>query len=149
MEKTAARLFIWRTGYLLGMEDIDDQHRSIFRIASLLADMVARSAKPAEIAPHLSELSSRMRAHFDQEERLMAEVGTAGYGSHRGEHGRVLALVGAAAAEVAEGKPGITRTLLEALDEWLRSHIVGADRVMAAELRSRSEGSRQVVGSRR
>ena len=134
MAAPANALFVWNPGFALGMDEVDAQHRNLFRLGGELESQVTAGAESAAMAPLVRDLVASVRNHFDAEEALMRAQGAEGYWSHRVEHQEFLVVLTAFASEFEAGRATVTAAVLQVVHDWILKHIAGADRVMAAQL---------------
>jgi hemerythrin len=81
---------VWQKDFESGDAFIDAQHQELFAIANQLLDMlIARQPQETTLAP-ISELLERITRHFQDEERILAELGYAELLQHATEHGWLI-----------------------------------------------------------
>jgi hemerythrin len=123
--------FTWSDSLELGIEEIDGQHRELFRRGERLYHAL-RQGDPAGAELMLSSFRDFVLSHFEFEERWMQRTDFPQLGAHREAHrdfaDRFHRVTGeyrrhGPTAEVAES----LRTWLEA---WLCEHIGGEDRAL-------------------
>jgi hemerythrin len=128
----------WTPALSIGVPEVDDQHRELFRRAERLIRAV-RVGDRAEIGSLLEYLGEYVDQHFSAEEELMRRAGYPETGAHHAAHERFR-------AELAERslrceREGATAALALSLhnwlSDWLRSHVGGADLALGAFLRGR------------
>lgn len=119
----------WVEDFEVGLLDIDTQHRGIF----LLIQRIHAAREPnsrSYISDALIELEQATRAHFNYEERLMVTADYSELNNHIAEHAKLL-------LEIQSYKDNAvfsTRQLTQVLFNWLTSHIMMADRQLAAHI---------------
>jgi hemerythrin len=127
-------IFAWDDKYLVGIREIDEQHRRLVRMINDLHEaMVADRGQQA-----LREVVGRMvdytGYHFSTEEALLKRHGYPQFDAHRHEHD----LFTAKAHELQERleKSGFVLSLevIRFLRDWLSNHILVNDRKYAAFL---------------
>jgi hemerythrin len=79
--------FSWREEYEVGVEPIDDQHKRIFKAIEALR--LAVDGGEAGFAAALKGLSEMASRHYDDEERMLAELGYPALDEHRRAHERL------------------------------------------------------------
>jgi hemerythrin-like metal-binding protein len=76
---------------LLGVENIDDEHRALLDLASRIDHALSAGDRAIDEALALIiELRGEMAKHFLNEEALMAKAGYSGLSEHQAEHHRLL-----------------------------------------------------------
>jgi hemerythrin-like metal-binding protein len=130
----------WDTSLETGIAEIDEQHRLLFRKASVVLEAVAAGHGGAEVKKTIQFLSDYAAMHFGTEEKYMRLAAYPALAEHLELHARMLRRLeeiggafdteGASAAMVAD---------LEAfMRGWLTMHIQEKDRALAAFLSSRA-----------
>ena len=129
----------WTPALSVGIEEIDAQHRELFRRAARLLDGL-HAGDPGEIGELVDYLHRYAVTHFGAEEAAMREAHYPGYARHKAEHDRFIGDLLALAAE-QEQKGGGAFLALQVdrwLREWLREHVSGTDAELARFLSRRS-----------
>lgn len=116
--------------YLVGIEQVDREHRQLFEIAARVHDRVADSGEAALQAARVdvAELIDYTRTHFASEESLMAAAGYPGLAEHRELHQRLLSQVHDMEMRVELGERYVPVDLSRFLYNWLVCHIRAHDR---------------------
>ncbi|MDE2275054.1 MAG: hemerythrin domain-containing protein [Burkholderiales bacterium] len=122
--------FVWSDVYATGFADVDFQHQ---RLVDMINQLTSQDSVPdADVLDALTAYATR---HFSDEEALMARsrLAPAAVAEHVAQHRNFVAEVrtlrqqDAAASDLA--------TTQRFLASWLAFHILGTDRVMAAQIR--------------
>lgn len=124
---------IWRDSLSIGVPSLDAQHRELASLVDRVADALYDHGGGAALLGALEALLDHTRAHFREEERLMAAVSYAGRESHAREHHRLLDDLRNLSVGVDE--PGVALAV-RYLQDWLERHIDTMDRAVAHALRS-------------
>lgn len=111
--------------HLLGVAEIDEQHRQLVRLVNRLNRAVNGEDDAGEVAALFARLFEATREHFDTEHRYMQQYGYPAMAVHDHEHQRLLDELSRMAADAA---PGNELLILQRLKDWLLDHINGADR---------------------
>ncbi len=124
---------VWDPSLETGVVDIDDQHRSLFRLASELQAAIESEACDDEtIANAVYALTDYVTQHFADEEDLMHETGYPASGPHRAQHellaGETLRYV----SRYFNGDALAACELAPFVMRWLRNHILNTDARFAA-----------------
>jgi hemerythrin len=120
----------WDPGLEIGIEEIDRQHRELFRRLDRLLEAVrARNAR-AEIPRLLEFLADYVVTHFTAEEHLMRSKGYPDLPAHKAEHDGFLTELEALKKQYAlEGASTVlVIKVSNRVTSWLREHIYSADR---------------------
>jgi len=133
--------FKWKTAYTVGIEEIDNQHKSLFEIGSKVYDLALLKDEYDhydEIIKILDELKAYTKYHFSFEEKMMEEsTDIDSTNKHKLEHKlfiEKLEKVNITAIDQAQNK-AILEILQFTLD-WITNHILHTDQKYFAFLRS-------------
>ena len=137
---STAQFFIWQDYYVLGLPEIDSQHRQIFAIAGQLRSSILSPVPRHAVAALVGDLHAAMEAHFRSEEAIMCDRQYPGLMGHQREHADFLEELARAQNALAEGSIELTPDLLHAYNEWVTRHLCLSDAIMAANFR-RAESS--------
>ena len=117
----------WSPALSVGIEEIDAQHRELFRRAGRLLGAI-RNGKRAEIGELVQYLHQYVVTHFGAEESAMREAKYPGYVRHKTEHDRFIAdLLDLAEEHGERGDAFVAARLDRWLNGWLREHVSGTD----------------------
>lgn len=127
----------WHRSLTTGNADIDAQHQEIFR---RLADLVEalEQARDADIGKMFAFLGDYVVEHFGAEERAMERTRYPGKTVHVAAHARFVRQYGELKELYDAAGPTLAVAVKTAtwIQDWLRSHIYGADRALATHLRA-------------
>ncbi len=126
----------WHPSLASGNADIDGQHQEIFRRLADLVEALERGSRD-EISKMFDFLGDYVIEHFRAEERAMAASRYPGLNVHRAAHERFVREYGDLRRLFDTAGPTLAVAVKTAtwVEDWLRSHIWGADRVLARHLR--------------
>lgn len=129
----------WTKALSVGVEEIDDQHRELFRRAARLLDGIHRG-EPEELGGLVDYLHEYAVLHFGAEEAFMREVRYPGYLRHKAEHDRFISDLLDLAREHDERGHGAFLALKvnHWLAQWLKDHVSGTDAELGKFLVRRS-----------
>ncbi len=114
---------------LLGIPDLDQQHRRIVFILNNLNEAVKQADDSKELTSRLfDEMVEYVRFHFRHEERLMARMGYPDELAHTVAH---LALMDEVMHLRARFMRGEEFEVLVLLKDWVLLHIVSSDKRLA------------------
>jgi hemerythrin len=122
---------------VLGVPDLDAEHREQLAWMNRLGAAIAAGAEPAEIADDLEALIGYLEAHFMSEQILMREEAYPAFQSHDREHDEAVALLRKILESHAAGDVNAMQALLQALTGWLVAHIHTSDRALATYVAAR------------
>lgn len=116
----------WSEDYLIGVELIDNQHMDIMEKIEELAS----TDSPKLVAEVLLKYVGK---HFDDEERIMRNIGYLGYHKHRRIHSsfrdRVVLMI------LRLDEPGMVDELVRYASSWIVNHIAHEDLLVGAAVR--------------
>lgn len=123
------KLFQWTDDYLIGVEELDFEHKNLLdRLNELHLDIL-RGDEPDVIEMCLGEICSRVEAHFALEERHMQRTGFANYEKHKREHDQFLDEMYDAVEMFTSGLETSFQEVLEIrLESWITNHILTSDK---------------------
>ncbi len=128
----------WGEYLAVGVEQIDAQHREIFRQVNLFMEAMAQGSASTRVIEVLNFLVEYTVNHFHDEEGLMAESGYPRMEYHKKEHEKfcqeVMVLKGRIDVEGAT-KQNVLLTS-QAMLHWLVQHILNTDKTLAEHMRS-------------
>lgn len=126
-------MIAWTPALAVGIEQIDAQHRELFRRAELFLSGI-ESCSRHEVGVLLSYLRFYVVNHFGSEEAFMREAEYPGYPAHKRQHDRFLKDLLALSAENEryEG-PGLApHRVATWLNTWLTDHVGRTDAELGA-----------------
>lgn len=128
--------FKWTKARAVGVPEIDDEHRMIFRVADELNQAVLTDAPQSQVLEILSRLIGLADAHFKHEETLMRAYRYSSIEWHRQQHETVRKRLRQFVPRMEAGDHEAGLLLTEFLAGWLKDHLSLADRMMGAYLRN-------------
>jgi hemerythrin len=120
--------FEWTSALRVGVEEIDEQHRELFRRAQRVINAL-RAGDRGEVESLVRYLTDYVVSHFQCEERLMVETEYPGLEAHRDAHRRFRDEFEEMRRELQ--RKGATPLMAAAVNSWLAAwllhHIGGSD----------------------
>jgi hemerythrin len=118
----------WSDEYLLGIPELDLQHRRIFEGFVNLAEegLTAHDRWLADSS--IVQLVGQLQQHFALEESLMQIIGYPGLEEHIEEHRLFSAEIHDLAQKSLRTKGSVSHQLISSVLKWQREHIVTSDR---------------------
>lgn len=130
-------LLEWSDEYLIGVEELDFEHKDLFDRLNELHKELARHDDKAQIEDCLGEIHARVLAHFALEEKFMRDTNFPNYEQHKRQHDDFLEVIVEIIDEFRTGSELSYGDALEAqLQHWIIHHITSSDQ----ELSSLNEG---------
>ncbi|MCP4941713.1 MAG: bacteriohemerythrin [Planctomycetaceae bacterium] len=125
-------LFKWDESFLIGIEELDHEHKVLIDDINRLHDELTRQEQKSEIDKCLGDIYKRMQAHFALEECVMKEHEYEFYDDHKREHDELLDHYAEYMLQLMNdtGIPA-NSPIDERLEHWVMSHIVISDKKMS------------------
>jgi hemerythrin len=132
----------WTPALSVGIVEIDQQHRELFRRAGRLLDGIRRG-DPQEIDELVDYLHRYAVSHFGAEEAAMRAAAYPGYARHKAEHDRFIADLLEISVENDDGGGAFVAVRIDHwLSGWLRDHVSRIDAELGKHLAaSRAKGA--------
>jgi len=119
---------IWTDKMNIGIEPLDDHHRTILRLMLEVRAEVEGKKHDDDIRAVLSALVSYAKYHFLAEERIMLERGFPELELQRAEHRWFMEKIEQLTAAYGAGdETAFQKDLLEHLKAWFANHILTKD----------------------
>lgn len=129
--KSDSQWFMFDSSHLLGVEEIDEQHRNLVYLVNRLSDALKRDDSSESVMEVLDELLVATTHHFDTESRYMTNYHYPQQNQHETEHSL---LVNEAKRFKEQFSQGRELLVLQSLKDWLLGHITYSDKKLAAYL---------------
>lgn len=131
----------WTSDLAIGVDEIDNQHKEIFRRFDSLFDACSEGRGKEEVLKLLLFLDDYVKEHFTAEERLQMRSGYPDYPAHKAAHQQFMADVERLTREFRD--EGATLPLViqtnKTLSSWLIQHIKRVDTAFAGYLREQKK----------
>ncbi len=138
MPMATHRLFRWGTHYVLGVEEIDRQHRQLGLLLNQLNDAFLAGAPRDALVDRLHALIVAVGEHFATEESLMTRLEYPETDSHKAQHEILIRQALEFRRSFEDGEAELTDSMMSYLKDWLRDHMLGADKRLGDFLRARN-----------
>lgn len=135
--------FHWEQYFETGISDVDEQHHKLVNIINKFGDLLAQDTIVyTDVEIIFKELVDYTVYHFEEEEAVMINDGIDDrhFKQHKLEHEIFLEEVNTLYSHISPQKLDSSRYLLEYLINWLASHILGVDQIMAKQIREIKSG---------
>lgn len=119
----------WKNEYSTGIEEIDDQHKQLLRIFSILQDVVKGNHGWSRIHYSMVEVINFARYHFQFEEAIMRLFGFPDIEKHRDDHQQIIVQAEMILSDSLEKHT--RHDVAELLRDWLVTHIQKDDQAFA------------------
>ncbi|MCB1192286.1 MAG: hemerythrin family protein [Leptospiraceae bacterium] len=119
--------FQWEAIYETGIDKIDEQHKTFFKLVRELND-ANRMDSPADISSVFEQLVDYAKHHFFTEEEILKEYSYPYFDEHKLEHIRFTQKVKELHEKFSDGHDNfLPNEVLSFLKMWLMEHIQGTD----------------------
>lgn len=126
--------FDWDDRIGLGIEEVDQQHKELFRICRDIEQIIitgAQNMTPQDILSKLCELREYVTYHFYMEEQIIAELNREGLEAHRQKHEYFKKVINQINCnELVQNPVKGFNEIKVLLQEWLFDHILIEDRTV-------------------
>lgn len=124
----------WSDDYLIGIEQIDNQHKKLFEIAGRAVDLLKNefyTDKYDRIVEIINELRNYYSYHFTYEEKYMLSIGYKRYFSQKVDHDDFIEKIRAIDLnEVDENQDEYLMSIIDFMIEWITNHILQKDKLI-------------------
>lgn len=122
----------WDDSYLLGITEIDNQHKKLVEIANELYETASGSpeAYKLNMSRVLKKLTDYTVYHFTNEEEFQRKYGYAGVDIHKNAHDNFIKEVNFQIKQLSDNREDGMR-FYSYMVNWILNHIAKADRVWA------------------
>lgn len=129
----------WDDSYLLGVPEIDAQHKKLIAIANELYDVVKGSDADykAKMPVILKKLTDYTQYHFSNEEELMKKIGYVGLDAHKNAHSFFIKEVDFQVKKLSSDDKNSVLNFYNYIAGWVFNHIAKADKVWAAFMKQK------------
>jgi hemerythrin len=136
MATLTAPFVTWNNSWLIGVKEIDAQHKNLVAILNQLHEAMTRGQGKDVLGTIIASLVSYTEAHFAAEERLMQQGSYPDIVAHKHEHQLLTAKVVDFQKQFDSGRIGIGVEVMQFLSSWLQGHIKGTDQKYAPYLQA-------------
>lgn len=121
-------LLRWGNHYSLGIREIDHEHEALIELLNRLDIAFHEGQNAGILRAALRQVVSATEAHFRNEERLMTEFDYPEAASHKNEHDFLVAHASEFQSSFEAGQAELTESMMSYLKDWLRNHLLVADK---------------------
>lgn len=129
--------FRWTEAYRVNIAALDQQHQQLFDTVNELDQALRSREGGSAIEPVLDRLVNYALVHFAAEESLMQQHDFPGLPTHRSQHEAFRRKIAAYLEDQRAAKPGVPVSLLFFIQDWLKQHVLKADKQYSAYLNAR------------
>jgi len=126
--RKATSLMEWSDAFVLGIQEIDDQHKKLVNLVNELNAAMKSGKGVHQLAKVFEELKEYTVHHFATEEALFEEHNYPGMISHIAIHKKLVGQVLELEEKFKNNSGVLTTDVMNFLKDWLVKHIQGEDR---------------------
>jgi diguanylate cyclase (GGDEF)-like protein/hemerythrin-like metal-binding protein/PAS domain S-box-containing protein len=119
---------IWKDAFRSGHPLIDEQHQELFQITNELLEAMLSGYPAEEIAIIVGNLLTGVAHHFEEEERILAELAYPELRAHAAEHRKLLTKGHELAQAFRDGTLSLGQLFQFLAYDVVTRHMLGADR---------------------
>ncbi|MCH5295040.1 MAG: hemerythrin family protein [Treponema sp.] len=127
----------WNDSYLLGISEIDNQHKKLLMIANELYEIATGSPDEYKIkmSSALKKLTDYTVYHFSSEESYMRKCGYGGADAHKAAHDNFVKEVNYQIQHLSADNIEDGISFYSYVASWVLNHIAKADKIWAAAVK--------------
>ena len=114
----------WLDEYNIGIEEIDSQHKELFRILMQLKQSFSKEEDAVKTLKFLVDYTGR---HFSKEEKFMQQISYPDLDGHKKIHEKLMKQIVEILAGIKHGRKLDVSYLTRFLTDWLTIHIGDED----------------------
>ena len=118
----------WDDKYSVGVEEMDTQHKKLFRISNELYEVIKAREYDDRLSETFDSLLNYVKEHFYSEEKIMQERGYPGLESQRKAHVSFTINLVSYYYQFKNRQTTVPHELLDYLKNWLFDHTMLADK---------------------
>jgi len=130
-------LMPWGRRLALGIPEVDKQHKELVAMVNELHRAMRMKTGSREAGAILTRLADYTVHHFEYEEKLFDLHGYPDILNHKKMHKDLVAKVLAFTTEFEQGRAALSMDLMRFLTNWLKDHIMKADKAYAPFLKEK------------
>lgn len=141
----ASALIPWEQRFFLGLDEIDEQHKSLVDIINRIWQSIIEKGEKSAVLSLIEELERYTLAHFAAEETFMRVTDYPQFAKHKQEHQDFIARV-ATEKQRALSAGNLSLDIVYFLRDWLVEHILASDKHYAEFTHRKKSGSSSLLG---
>lgn len=138
LEKDIPDLMPWNPKLILGIDEIDNQHKELVSLINRLHKAMKLKKGSQRAQEILKDLTEYTRFHFSHEEELLKKFNYPEKDEHLAIHKSLVDQVVAFKSQFDEGKASLTMDLMDFLTDWLKHHILETDKAYVPFLKEKT-----------
>jgi hemerythrin len=118
---------VWNNDLCVGIEQVDNEHQNLVCVLNQLDDAMKKGKGTRVMSEILIQLVQYTKVHFENEEKLMADVEYPKLERHKSQHRQLIEKVEAFYQKFNSQGKRITKEMMDFLKYWLSNHILVDD----------------------
>ena len=131
-----AELVVWTDALSVGVQELDDQHKTLIAMLNSLAEAIESGTSQHVRIGVFNKLFEYTQVHFAAEEKMMHSARYPEYEEHKQEHETLVAQVVQFREKLASDQSLASTEFLMFLRKWLTNHIMKSDKAYEKHLRN-------------
>ena len=127
--------FTWSNDIAVGNSLIDGDHQKLIKLINDFHDAMEQGRGNDVIGKVLNNLVIYTKEHFKREEAEMQRIKYPRFLAHKLQHDKLMDEIGQFQVSFASGKSMLTIKISKFLRDWLLTHIMQTDKLLADALR--------------
>ena len=128
----SGRKLIWDEKYSVGVRQIDDQHKMMFKTINELIDLLANMPTQEQVQKIIESLIAYKKYHFSTEEKYFDEFGYEGSQEHKTLHKEFSEKLEQMIKDSEGDAISLAFKLIDFLEDWLINHLMVIDQKYVA-----------------
>ncbi|MDH3671226.1 MAG: hemerythrin family protein [Gammaproteobacteria bacterium] len=128
-------LIEWKKEFLIGVPDVDHEHRELIELINRLHASLDRDDPPITVEEFLGDIYAQISAHFALEEKIMRHHNYDEYKEHKADHERLLDDIRDIMDDYQDDSRFDKERLAERLKSWFTLHFKTKDARLHKSLR--------------
>jgi hemerythrin len=123
----------WQTAYMVGVKEVDQQHKQLFEMINSLQDAYESNQQKADIQKILEKMGDYLSTHFTCEEQYLKDHPR--FEEHRKEHWKFVNQTMKFTHEYDSNDAVFEYSVIDFLKRWLLNHVLNTDIVFFRDLK--------------
>lgn len=122
-------MFIWEEKYSIHIAMIDEQHKTLFKIANTIYNELQKDSHSFDtIIALILEMIDYTKYHFNTEEEMMVKYQYPDLEDHKNQHNRFVDYIDSLSfIDIDENQDHLLRDMVDFLSNWILNHISKTD----------------------
>ncbi|HJP19420.1 MAG TPA: bacteriohemerythrin [Nitrospinota bacterium] len=130
-------LFNWSEKFMLGIPEIDEQHKQIVDLINNLNNLKNKTVETEYLGKIIEALISYTRTHLAYEERLLRQHNYPEFAPHKSEHDKLVKEATDLQTKFFTGVTDLSTDIAILLNDWLAEHILVVDKKYVPYLKNK------------